>query len=103
MITIIHGEDIESSRIYLQEEKQKHKDHVLYEGKKITPTDLFQNLQGSGLFSSTKTLFIENFLSGVKKTSKETKEIIDFIARNHKSSEIFLWESKEFSKRELLV
>ena len=46
MITIIHGEDIESSRIYLQEEKQKHKDYVSYEGKKITSTDLSQNLQG---------------------------------------------------------
>ena len=103
MITIIHGEDIESSRIYLQEEKQKHKDYVSYEGKKITTTDLSQNIQGSGLFSDTKTIFIEGFLTGVKKTSKDAKEIIDFIAKNHKDSKIFIWEPKEFSKRDLLV
>ena len=103
MITIIHGDDITSSRNYLQEEKQKNKDSVFFEGKKITATDLFQNIQGSGLFTSTKTIFIEGFLIGTKKTSKDTKEIIDFILKNHKESKFFLWEPKEFSKRELFV
>lgn len=103
MITIIHGDDIVSSRNYLQEEKRKHKDSVSFEGKKVTITDLAQNIQGSGLFSDTKTIFIESFLTGVKKTSKDVKEVIDFIIKNHKSSEIFLWEPKEISKRELFI
>lgn len=103
MITIIHGDDVVSSRDYLREEKQKHKESIFFEGKKITLTDLVQNIQGSGLFSDTKTIFIENFLTGVKKTSKDAKEIIDFIINNHKSSNIFLWEPKEFSKRELFA
>lgn len=103
MITIIHGEDIVSSRIYLLEEKQKHKDNVSFEGKKVTVTDLAQDIQGSGLFSDTKIIFIENFLTRVKKTSRDAKEIINFILKNHNSSNIFLWEPKEISKRELLV
>ena len=75
----------------------------MFEGKKITATDLFQNIQGSGLFSNTKTIFIEGFLASVKKTSKDTREVIDFIIKNHKESKFFLWEPKEFSKRELFI
>lgn len=103
MITIIHGDDIVSSRNYLREEKQKQKDSVSFDASKITITDLAQNIQGSGLFSDTKTIFVDDFLSRLKKTNKDAKEMMDFMIKNHKISNIFLYESKEISKRDLVV
>lgn len=101
MITIIHGNDISKSRDYFQELKQKHKDFILFDGNKTTITDLVQNIEGSGLFGNTKTIFIEEFLTKLKKTNKESKEILDFIVKNIKSSTFILWESKEILKRDL--
>jgi len=102
MITIIHGDDISSSRKYFYELKQEHKDFVLFDGNKLTILDLIQNIEGSTFFGDTKAIFIEEFLTKLKKTNKESKEIFDFIVKNSKSTIFVLWESKEVSKRELL-
>jgi DNA polymerase III delta subunit len=101
MITIIHGDDISKSRGYFLELKQKYKDFVLFDGNSLTITDLVQNIEGSSLFGSTKTILIENLLTKLKKTDKEAKEIFSFIIKNSKSSDFILWESKEITKREL--
>lgn len=101
MITIIHGDNIAESRNYFLELKQKQKNIVSFDGSKITITDLVQNIEGSGLFGDTKTLFIEDFLSKVKKKDKIAKEILDFIVKNSKESIFTLWESKEIAKRDL--
>lgn len=101
MITILHGDDISSSRNYFLELRQKQKNVVSFDGGKLTITDLVQNIEGSSLFGNTKTIFIEDILTKLKKTNKESKEILDFIIKNSKSSAFILWESKEISKREL--
>lgn len=101
MITIIHGDDISTSRNYFQELKHKQKDLVSFDTNKLTITDLIQNIDGSGLFGNTKAIFIEEFLTKLKKTNKESKEILDFIIKNTKSSTFVLWESKEILKRDL--
>ncbi|MEK7516981.1 MAG: hypothetical protein AAB583_00375 [Patescibacteria group bacterium] len=103
MITIIHGDDIVSSRNYLQEEKQKKKDSVSFDASKITIPDLAQNIQGSGLFSSTKTIFVEDFISRFKKTNKDAKGVMDFIIKNNKTCNIFLYEAKEIPKTGLFA
>jgi len=110
MITIIHGDDTLLSRNYLGELKQKNKDSVTFDANKITITDLVQNIEGSGLFGSTKAIFIEEFLTKLKKTNKsstdsvrdkESKEILDYIIKKSKSSNFILWESKEIQKKDL--
>lgn len=101
MITIIHGDDMLLSRNYFSELKQKYKDLVVFDGNKITITDLVQNIEGSTLFGSAKAIFIEEFLTKFKKTSKESKEILDFIIKKSKSSNFILWESKEIFKKDL--
>lgn len=101
MITIVHGDDMSTSRNYFQDLKHKQKDLVSFDGAKITITDLVQNIQGSGLFGETKAIFIEEFLTKLKKTDKESKEILDFIVKYGKSSTFVLWESKEILKRDL--
>lgn len=101
MITIIHGDDISLSRKLFQELKNKQSDHVLFDGNKLTLTDLVQNLEGSGLFGNKKDIFIEELLTKIKKASKESKEILDLINKHAKSSTFVLWESKELLKRDL--
>ncbi len=101
MITIIHGDDVSLSRGYFHELKQKYKDFVIFDADKIIITDLVQNIEGSGLFGNTKTIFIEELLTKLKKTNKETKEIINYLIKNTKSSAFVLWESKEILKRDL--
>lgn len=101
MITILHGDDISASRNYFQDLKQKRKDLILFDGSKLTLTDLVQNIEGSGLFGDTKTIFIEDLLIKLKKTDKNAKEILNFIAKNSKESTFVLWESKEILKRDL--
>lgn len=103
MITIIHGDDIASSRSFYQEAKSKQKDPLSYGALSLKVSDLAQNLQGTGLFNDTKIIFIEEFFSKLKKTSKEAKEIIEFINTNSKSANIYFWESKEIPKRDLFV
>lgn len=101
MITIIHGDNTSLSRNYFRELKKKYKDLVSFDVGKITITDLVQNIEGSGLFGETKTIFIEEFLTKLTKTNKESKEILDFIIKNAKSSTFVLWESKEILKSDL--
>lgn len=101
MITIIHGDNISESRKHFQDLKLKHKNFVLLEGGKITITDLVQNIEGSGLFEGIKAIFIEEFLTKLKKTNKESKEIHDYLIKNAKSSDFILWEGKEILKRDL--
>lgn len=103
MVTIIHGDNIAQSRNYFLELKSKQKDTVSFEAHKITITDLIQNIEGSGLFNDSKTLFIEDLLTKLKKTDKETKEILNFISKNSKDSTFVLWESKEIQKRDLFL
>jgi DNA polymerase III delta subunit len=103
MITIIHGDDTASSRNYFLEIKQKQKDALSFDGTKITITDLVQNIEGSGLFGDSKTIFIEDFLTKVKRADKNAKEIIGFISKNSDISTFVLWESKEVTKRDLAV
>jgi len=103
MITIIHGDDISSSRNYFYELRQKYKDFVLFDGNKLTILDLIQNIEGSTFFGDTKAIFIEEFLTKFKKTNKEHKEMSDFIVKNSKSTTFVLWESKEIPKKELVL
>lgn len=101
MITIIHGDDVSESRKYFQDLKSKQKNFVFLDGGKITITDLVQNIHGSGLFGDTKSIFVEEFLTKLKKTNKESNELFEFINKNIKSSTFVFWEPKEILKRDL--
>lgn len=102
MITIIHGDDVSKSREYYNELKHPPagggKNFVLLDGNKLSITDLVQNIKGSSLFGNSKTIFIEDLLTKRKRTEKDAKEILNFIAENSKESTFVLWESKEILK-----
>ncbi|OGH06070.1 MAG: hypothetical protein A2W22_04100 [Candidatus Levybacteria bacterium RBG_16_35_11] len=99
MITVIHGDDLPSSRTFYLDRKNKCKEPNEFSGEKITITDLLQLSYGGSLFSLEKTVFIENLLSNKKSSS--AKEVIGYIKDNHKGFNFFLWESGELSKATL--
>lgn len=101
MITIIHGDDISQSRSYFQDLKKKQKNIVSFSSQ-ITITDIVQNIEGSGLFSDTKNIVIEDFLTKLKKADGNAKQIINFIIKNSQEFNFALWESKEILKKDLL-
>lgn len=97
MITIVHGDDIVSSRKYFLEQK-KGSDNIL-DGEKLTLTEAMQVFEGSSLFEEQKKIFIENFFK--RKSSLEFKQIQEIIDKNSKGSEIYFWEGKELTKSQV--
>lgn len=103
MVTIIHGDDTAKSRAYFQELKQKEKNSISFIEGKFSLTDLFQNIEGSGLFGETNTFFIENLFTDSRKTDKGFKEILKFISDHSDSFKFVFWEPKEISKRDCSI
>ncbi|HUQ85898.1 MAG TPA: hypothetical protein VM077_06280 [Candidatus Limnocylindrales bacterium] len=97
MITIIHGTDSAASRKYFLDLKQKSKDSVLINGQTVTITDLVQAFEGGGLFSESKSFFIEQLLSK-KKKSRDLTQLIDYVINNSFENNIYLWEEGELTK-----
>lgn len=97
MITIIHGDDIVSSRKYFIEEKKKADSPIALEGERLTLSDLVPIVEGNQLFSQEKNIFVEKFLSGKKANSGELKNIAQYLQKNNKEANIFFWEAKELT------
>lgn len=96
MITLIHGDDISSSRNYYKQLQKKNT--ASFDGEKVTNEDIAKALQSDGLFTDEKNVYIENFLTK-RKPSKELDEIIEKLTAFEKSATILLWESKLLSKK----
>jgi len=111
MLTIIHGNDIVTSRKFFLQEKQRVADATFMQEAKVNLTNLAQVLEGGGLFGNDlpalpagrqggrqgKTLFLEHFLSGRRK-SLEKEFVVDYLVRQAKAHAIFLWEGKELER-----
>lgn len=97
MISLIHGNDIASSRNYYFEEKNKLTNPILLEGEGLTYDQLFQAVENKLLFEAQKTILIESFFTENKTNSVEFKKIIGYINAN-KEIEIIFWEPVELSK-----
>lgn len=100
MITLIHGDDTAASRKHFTELKQNNPDAASVEGQTITLTDLTQILEGGGLFTEEKTVFIEQLIAKKKNTS-EFKPILAYISNPSLAAKIVLWENKELEKASL--
>lgn len=99
MITIIHGDDIVSSRNFFVSQKQKIKNPLEFTGENVTMTNLVQIFEGGELFSEEKTLFLEDFLTK-RKQSHEKDAIVSYISK-YPQYDIFLWEGKAISAKSL--
>jgi len=98
MITIIHGDDIASSRKFFTDKKGKTSLPVL-DGEKLTLLELRQLSGGGGLFNKAEALFVEGFLVN-SKPGKNLDEISTFLKKN-KDFDIYFWEKKELTKKQL--
>lgn len=109
MITLIHGTDIVASRKFFLDEKEKYPDAPIFDGEKITLTDLAQIFDGGGLFEEQKTIFIERLFNRKKgrkiktDTTKSDFELLVEYLEKQKNHTIFLWEGKELEKSGLLA
>jgi hypothetical protein len=97
MILIIHGNDIESSRNYYFEEKNKLNNPIILNGDGLVFDLLFQTLENKSFFNEKISILIENFFSKNKSTNEEFKKIIEYLNSN-KNADIIFWESDEVSK-----
>ncbi|MBI3985129.1 MAG: hypothetical protein HY344_04330 [Candidatus Levybacteria bacterium] len=100
MITIIHGNDIEKSRNFYIEQRQRFQNPDIFEGEKLDYNTLFQALEGNSLFSEKRFIFIENYISKIKSNSIEFKQIVEYLNKN-KDFEIVFWEDKELTKTQI--
>lgn len=89
MITVLHGDDVESSYAKLSALVDSQKDTIKVSfGAKATPDQITQALQTQDLLNSPKLIVVENFLSPQKKLPEK------FFAQIPKESTIIFWENK---------
>lgn len=99
MITIIHGDDIVSSRNFFLDLKKSSDNPITVDEKNLNFTTILQLLKGSGLFDEQKDIFMEELLSS-KKNITDSEKIIDLI-KNSKDRNIYFWEKNELTKTNL--
>lgn len=98
MITLIHGDDIASSRNFFLEQRKNEAHSLLFDGETLELSQLVQILEGGSLFEESKKIYIENLLS--KKSSKSLDEIISYLKKHEKEHDIYVWERKELTKKQ---
>ncbi len=94
MITLIHGDDIVSSRNFLNDEKSSLKNPVMFSGQTINLENLIRSLEGGSLFEKENEIIIENLLSS-KKAVSDFDKIIEYLNKNSVTSKIYIWENQE--------
>lgn len=99
MIVIIHGDNTAASRTYFIEQKKTAQDAVSFQGETVTLTDLVQAIEGGGLFSDEKILFIEHFFS--EKKGKELDALVSFLDSRSDHITLYLWEEKKLTKAQI--
>lgn len=94
MITLLHGDDIVSSRKALEALKlSRQQSEVLFlEGPKVSLTDLKQALESSSLLSSSRLVVLEEFLS-----SRPDKEKLAYLGSGQFGADLIFWERKKIS------
>ena len=97
MLTLVHGDDITSSRKYYIDERQKTESPIVLYGDDLSMNHLTQVFQSTTLFDiAEKNVFIENFFQ-----KKENKEFVAYLQAQFKKSNVLIWEPKELSNPQI--
>lgn len=94
MMTIIHGDDIVSSRKALAELKAENF-FLELDAKTLDLERIKQEFEGGGLLQEKKTIIIENFLSSAK------EDVIFYLTQEDFPINLVIWEEKEVTQRHL--
>ncbi len=102
MITLLHGDNIVSSRAELmrriEEAKNQKKEIRQLDGKLLDALILTQAVESFSLFGDTVLVVIEGMLAKLGKKEKQATLLTDIIKRSGDTSDLILWEEKEISK-----
>lgn len=99
MITLLHGDDIESSRNELNRLRNQAKDKEIrqLDGRGLTDTALTQALESHSLFGGDTLVIVENLFGKLGKKQKLIESLAGIITRSAKIVDVILWEEKEMS------
>lgn len=97
MITIIHGDDVISSRLELTKLKEQHKDKeiVILTAEKFSIKEIYPLLQTDSLFSTNRLIILENLI--ISSDKKQKDGLLEFFQKFTSNDPIIVWESKEIS------
>lgn len=95
MITLLHGDNVESSRSELVRLRAavKNKEVRVFDGKDLTPQMLVQAVESSSLFGGDVVVVIENLFSKLGKKPKQANQYATILLRA--DTDIIIWEEKE--------
>lgn len=99
MITLIHGDDIVTSRKKLEEEKNQVgvKEIITLDGRKITLSDLVLACDTRSFLAEKKIILIENLFSGG--ITKEKPKLLSYLGKTDLSYPVIIWEDREIEKQ----
>jgi DNA polymerase III delta subunit len=97
MLTLLHGDNIEASRMEFIRLKQvaTAKDIRDIDGRTIDDNTLTQALESHSLFGGDTAIFIENLFSKIGKKTKRIEALGVIINNSSESADIVCWEEKE--------
>jgi len=105
MFTILHGDNILASRKALEMTKKmaRDKEIIVFDGKKVSLTDLKQALEARSLFGQEKLVIVENLISTKQKnqTTKQSNNILRYLKNLSPNVDLILWERKKIDGRVL--
>lgn len=99
MITLLHGDNVESSRNELMRLKEQAIgiEIRILDGRSINETNFTQALEANSLFSGSTLVIIENLFGKLGKKQKLITSLSAIITRSSTATDIILWEDREVS------
>ena len=102
MITLLHGDNVETSRAELLRLKKQTQGEVRQlHGPTLGETELIEALEAASLFGKEKLVVIENLLSGLKRKPKNLELLVKRLTSRAADTHIILWENREISETSL--
>lgn len=98
MITLIHGDDIVSSRNYFYSVKSGTENPIVFDNNNYNLTDFLQSLSGKSLFAENKKIFLDRVFSSKKLAGEQLENVVSAINKSHSPIEIIIWEGSELPK-----
>ncbi len=97
MKILIHGDDLEKSRQFFFEVKNKLKSPKFLNGEDLSFDELFLISENTSFFDEEIEVIIENLFSKNKTNTKEFKKNVDYLNSN-KNLSLILWEQNLLTK-----
>lgn len=97
MITLLHGDNIEASRLALNRLKQGATGREIrhLDGSRLDKTTLTQALESKSLFGEETLVIVENLFSKIGKKFKLIEELATIIRESSTGMDVVVWEDRE--------